>query len=64
MTIPTLPDSEKVQKTVSDLRKVCRQFDALNSTLEELMIQVEVEIQNSPLAASRLNDGACDKEPV
>jgi hypothetical protein len=49
MTKPVLPNSQKVQKTVLELQEVCHQFDALNFNLDELITQVDVEIQNSPL---------------
>ena len=54
MTQQLLPDPQKVQKTVRELREVCRQFDALNYTLDELIAQVEAEIRNSPLTIHRL----------
>jgi hypothetical protein len=49
MTKPVLPNSQKVQKTVLELQEVCHQFDVLNFNLDELITQVDVEIQNSPL---------------
>lgn len=52
---PTLPDPEKVQQTVSQMREVCYQFDALNLALDELIAQVEADIRQSPLAAYRLS---------
>jgi hypothetical protein len=54
MTIPILPDPNKAQKTVVKLQEVCRQFDSLNLTLDELIAQVDVEIQNSPLTIYHL----------
>jgi hypothetical protein len=54
MTIPVLPDPQKVQKTVVKLQEVCKQFDALNLTLDELIAQVDAEIQNSPLTIYHL----------
>jgi hypothetical protein len=54
MTIPILPDPKKTQKTVVKLQEVCRQFDSLNLTLDELIAQVDVEIQNSPLTIYHL----------
>jgi hypothetical protein len=54
MTIPVLPDPQKVQKTVVNLQAVCKQFDALNLTLDELIAQVDAEIQNSPLTIYHL----------
>jgi low affinity Fe/Cu permease len=54
MVIPILPDPKKVQKTVVELQEVCRQFDALNFTLDELIAQVDAEIQNSPLTIYHL----------
>jgi septum formation inhibitor MinC len=54
MTIPILPDPKKAQKTVVKLQKVCQQFDSLNLTLDELIAQVDVEIQNSPLTIYHL----------
>jgi hypothetical protein len=55
MNSPVLPDPQKVQKTVMNLQEVCRQFDALNLTLDDLIAQADKEIQNSPLAIYRLN---------
>jgi hypothetical protein len=49
MTIPIRPDPQKIQKTVVDLQEVCRQFDALNFTLDTLIANLNSEIQNSPL---------------
>jgi hypothetical protein len=54
MTMPISPDSQKVQKTVVELQAVCRQFDALNCTLDELIAQIDAEIQNSPLTTYHL----------
>jgi hypothetical protein len=54
MVIPILPDPKKVQKTVVELQEVCRQFDALNCTLDGLIAQVDAEIQNSPLTIYHL----------
>jgi hypothetical protein len=54
MTIPVPPDPQKVQKTVVKLQEVCRQFDALNFTLDELIEQVNTEIKNSPLTIYHL----------
>jgi hypothetical protein len=51
---PTLPDPEKVKQTVAKMREVCRQFDSLNFTLDELIAQIEVDIRNSSLTAYRL----------
>jgi hypothetical protein len=59
MTKPVLTDSQKAQKTVLELEAVCHQFDALNFKLDELISQVDVEIQNSPLTVylSKKNRG-------
>jgi hypothetical protein len=54
MTTPISPDPQKVQKTVVELQAVCRQFDALNFKLDELIEQVDAEIQNSPLTTYHL----------
>jgi low affinity Fe/Cu permease len=54
MSIPVLPDPQKVQQTVFKLREVSRQFDALNFTLDELIAQVDEEIRNSPLTIYHL----------
>jgi hypothetical protein len=54
MTTPILPDPQKIQKTVVNLQEVCRQFDALNFTLDELIAQVDAEIQNNPLTIYHL----------
>jgi hypothetical protein len=51
---PTLPDPEKVKQTVAQMHEVCRQFDSLNFTLDELIARIEVDIRNSPLTAYRL----------
>jgi hypothetical protein len=57
MTMPISPDPQKVQKTIVELQAVCRQFDALNFTLDELIAQVDSEIQNSPLTIYHLRKG-------
>jgi hypothetical protein len=62
MNQQTIPDPEKVKKTVSELRAVCRQFDALNFQLDELIAQVDLEIRNSPLTAYRLGKTAQSRE--
>ena len=36
------------------MREVCRQFDHLNLSLDELIAQIELDIRNSPLTAYRL----------
>jgi len=36
------------------MREVCRQFDALNFALDEMIAQIEADIRNSPLTAYRL----------
>jgi low affinity Fe/Cu permease len=54
MTKPILPDPQKVEKTVVKLQEVCRQFDALNFKLDELIAQVDAEIRNSPLTIYHL----------
>ena len=51
---PSLPNPEKVQQTVTKMREVCRQFDHLNLSLDELIAQIELDIRNSPLTAYRL----------
>lgn len=51
---PSLPDPKKVEQTVANMRKVCRQFDALNFALDELIAQIEADIRHSPLTAYRL----------
>ena len=51
---PSLPNPEKVQQTVTKMREVCRQFDHLNLSLDELMAQIELDMRNSPLTAYRL----------
>ncbi len=53
MNNPALPDSQKVQKTVTRLKEVCHQFDALNVTLDGLIAQADKEIQNNPLTIHR-----------
>jgi hypothetical protein len=62
MNQQTIPDPEKVKKTVSELRAVCRQFDALNFQLDELIAQVDLKIRNSPLTAYRLGKTAQFRE--
>jgi hypothetical protein len=61
MNSPVLPDPQTVQKTVMNLQEVCRQFDALNLTLDELIAQADKEIQNSPLAIYRLKKNSSIK---
>ncbi len=58
MNQQAIPDPEKVKKTVRELRAVCRQFDALNFQLDELIAQVDLEIRNSSLTAYRLGKTA------
>ncbi len=50
----SLPNPEKVQQTVTKIGEVCRQFDHLNLSLDELIAQIELDIRNSPLTAYRL----------
>jgi hypothetical protein len=54
MNSPVIPDPKKVQKTVAELQEVCRKFDALNLTLDELIAQVDKEIRSSPLTIYHL----------
>ncbi|AFY74348.1 hypothetical protein Syn7502_02357 [Synechococcus sp. PCC 7502] len=54
MNKPVQPDPQKAQRTVLKLQEVCRQFDALNFTLDELIAQIDEEIRNSPLTIYRL----------
>jgi hypothetical protein len=54
MIKPIALDPQKVQKTVNNLQNVCQKFDALNSTLDELIAQIDTEIQNSPLTVYHL----------
>ena len=35
------------------MREVCRQFNHLNLSLDELMAQIELDMHNSPLTANR-----------
>jgi hypothetical protein len=62
MNKQSIPDPEKVKKTVRELRAVCRQFDALNFQLDELTAYVDAEIRNSPLTAYRLGKTPQSKE--
>ncbi len=62
MNKQTIPDPEKIKKTVRELRAVCRQFDALNFQLDELIAYVDAEIRNSPLTAYRLGRATQSKE--
>jgi hypothetical protein len=50
-----IPNPEKVQQTVTKMREVCHQFDALNFALDQLIAQVETDIRNSPLTAYHLD---------
>jgi hypothetical protein len=54
MNQQAIPDPQKIEKTVRELRAVCRQFDVLNFQLDELTAYVDTEIRNSPLTAYRL----------
>jgi len=54
MNVPVLPDPQKVQQTVFKLQEVCRQFDALNFTLDTLIAHIDEEIQNNPLTIYHL----------
>lgn len=58
---PQLPDPEKVKQTVANMREVCLQFDDLNLALDELIVQVEADIQHSPLTAYRLRKNSSSK---
>jgi hypothetical protein len=62
MNQQAIPDPEKVKKTVRELRAVCRQFDALNFQLDELIAQVDLEIRNSPLTAYQLGKTVQSRE--
>lgn len=59
---PQPPDPEKVKQTVAKMRE-CRQFDALNLTLDELIAQVEADIRRSPLTAYRLGRNSSASKP-
>ena len=48
------PQPDKIQKTVTKMRQVCRELDNLNLALDELIAQVESEIRNSSLTSYRL----------
>lgn len=48
------PPPQQIEKTVTNIRSVCRDFDHLNLALDDLTAQVELEIRNSPLTAYRL----------
>jgi hypothetical protein len=54
MNVPVLPDPQKAQQTVVKLQEVCRQFDALNFTLDSLLAYIDQEIQNDPLTIYHL----------
>jgi hypothetical protein len=54
MNNPVLPDPKKVQKTVTELQDVCRQFDALNLTLDAAIAHIDEEIKQSPLTLYHL----------
>jgi len=54
MNVPVSPDPQKVQKTVFKLQEVCGQFDALNSTLDELISHIDEEMRNNPLTIYHL----------
>jgi hypothetical protein len=54
MNVPVLPDPQKAQQTVVKLQEVCRQFDALNFTLDSLLSFIDQEIQNAPLTTYHL----------
>lgn len=60
---PQPPDPEKVKQTVAKMRQVCRQFDALNLALDDLIAQVEADIRHSPLTAYRLGRNSSSPQP-
>jgi hypothetical protein len=62
MNKQAIPDPEKIKKTVRELRAVCRQFDALNFQLDELIAYIDAEIRNSPLTAYRLGKASQPKD--
>lgn len=53
MNQPTIPDLETRKRSVEKLRE-CRQYDVLNSMLDEAIALAEADIRNSPLNAYRL----------
>ena len=61
---PQLPEPEKVKKTLAKMREVCRQFDSLNFSLDELIALIEAYIRNSVLTAYRLGKIKSVSEPV
>lgn len=50
---PKLPEPEVIQKTVRNLRGVCKRLDALTLSLDELIAMVEADIRNSPINVHR-----------
>ena len=51
------PDPVAFERMALRLRENCRQWDALNLQLDELIARVEADIRRSPLTQYRLKRG-------
>lgn len=49
-----IPNPEGFQRAAKRLRETCRELDALNLQLDELIAKVEDDIRRSPLTQYRL----------
>ena len=49
-----IPNPERFQRAAKRLRETCRELDALNLQLDELIAKVEADIRRSPLTQYRL----------
>jgi hypothetical protein len=47
-------ETQKVEETVSKLRMVNHQFDALNFSLDLLLLEIDAEIRKNSVIARRL----------
>lgn len=54
---PQIIEPKNVKRAVTRLRETCRQLDALNLQLDELIAKVEEDIRQSPLTQYRLKRG-------
>ncbi len=63
-------ETKKIEETVGKLRKVSRQFDALNFSLDVLLSEIDEEVRKNslvalclqtnrspPIVTSKVNDG-------
>ena len=58
------PDPVAFERMALRLRENCREWDALNLQLDELIAKVEADIRRSPLTQYRLNRAKQSTESV